>query len=948
MKQSQIRITKIASCVALLGALLAVLPMQAQTDPVDAAAKEAAIRQATLTTLDETLKRGAALEREGNLADAALIYEEALKLIHRLGGSGVEAQKKATMAGLSRSRLAIARKHFEHNEFADADKEVDKLLKYDPQNSQAKEFKAYNADVAAKTKPLMPSKETLAKIPKVKAEKDDVSVMVQDAKLLYELRKLDEAEAKLREAIKRDPANTPAYYYMKLIEEARYGDYARKRDFEQSSRIVDVERAWEIPTKRDALQVPNPYVRTNIAQTTPKDRQRILQKLDRIVIKELFFDGLPLSEVVRFLREESEKQDPDKLGINFIINSNLDDQPSNRGGGVGPGGAPLLDPLGAPALPVAPAPVAGDAVDLDTMLIKINPPLRGLTMAQALQAITEVATPISGKGLQFSVNEYAVVFRQRVADPPQLFTRRFKIDPNTFLAGLEGVSSLSTTTIGGTGGGGGGGNRGGGGGGGNNGGNGGQGGNADPSAIPRVAVAGGTGGQNGGVGGGGAVGGAGGAGGGLGGAGGQTGGGGITGVTRQVLTAQIQDLARQFFAAAGVNLSSNAAGGAATQIFFNDRAGVLLVRASLQDLEIIQQAIEVLNVTPPQVQIEAKFAEVSQNDKRGLGFDWWLGPTLMGGGNIVGTAGTQPSLSGIPSAANPAGTFPGNVAAGTATAPLTSDGLLTSGLRNTVGQSGSLPTLGSFTGILTDPQFKAVIRALDQRDGVDLLAAPRVTTVSGRQAQIAVTDNITLVSDAQVGNTSGGGGGNVLGNNAQGAVAANVNYSTTQFPTGPALDVLPTVSSDGYTIQMTVIPSITEFIGYDDPGGFVPQAQSVGGATVGVPITARLPLPRTRNRVVVTSTIVWDGQTMVLGGLISEDVRNQIDKVPVLGDMPLLGKLFRSESKATSKKNLIIFVTPTILDPSGNRVNSEEELPFTKNAVPPQPAWTVRDRNYPY
>jgi general secretion pathway protein D len=159
---------------------------------------------------------------------------------------------------------------------------------------------------------------------------------------------------------------------------------------------------------------------------------------------------------------------------------------------------------------------------------------------------------------------------------------------------------------------------------------------------------------------------------------------------------------------------------------------------------------------------------------------------------------------------------------------------------------------------------------------------------------------------------------------------------------------LPTVSADGYTIQMTVIPSITEFIGYDDPGGFVPQAQSVGGSTVGVPITARLPLPRTRNRVVVTSTIVWDGQTMVLGGLIAEDVRNIKDKVPVLGDLPLLGKLFRSESKSTSKKNLIIFVTPTILDPAGNRVNREEEMPFARNSVPPQPAWTVRDRNYPY
>lgn len=98
-----------------------------------------------------------------------------------------------------------------------------------------------------------------------KGVKQDVSVMVQDAKLLYELRKTDEAEAKLKEVIKKDPSNQAAYYYMNLVEEARYGDAARKRDFEQRSRIVDVERAWEIPVKREASPTPNPYVRTNQA-----------------------------------------------------------------------------------------------------------------------------------------------------------------------------------------------------------------------------------------------------------------------------------------------------------------------------------------------------------------------------------------------------------------------------------------------------------------------------------------------------------------------------------------------------------------------------------------------------------------------------------------------------------------------------------------------------------
>jgi len=77
---------------------------------------------------------------------------------------------------------------------------------------------------------------------------------------------------------------------------------------------------------------------------------------------------------------------------------------------------------------------------------------------------------------------------------------------------------------------------------------------------------------------------------------------------------------------------------------------------------------------------------------------------------------------------------------------------------------------------------------------------------------------------------------------------------------------------------------------------------------------------------------------VVLGGLISEDVRKTKDKVPVLGDIPLLGKLFTSESNFAKKKNLVIFVTPTIIDPSGNRIHSPDRLPYDPNVVPIQKA----------
>jgi type II secretory pathway component GspD/PulD (secretin) len=163
------------------------------------------------------------------------------------------------------------------------------------------------------------------------------------------------------------------------------------------------------------------------------------------------------------------------------------------------------------------------------------------------------------------------------------------------------------------------------------------------------------------------------------------------------------------------------------------------------------------------------------------------------------------------------------------------------------------------------------------------------------------------------------------------------------FELGPILDVVPYISADGYTVQMTLIPTIKEFVGYDTESGklFQTQAQSVGGA-VGNPLIQEQPLPIFRLRQIVTSAVVWDGQTIVLGGLISDNVSKTKDKVPVLGDLPMFGRLFRSEASSSQKKNLVIFVTPTIIDPAGNRVHSEEELPFAQNAIPPQPPKPVQ------
>jgi Flp pilus assembly secretin CpaC len=156
---------------------------------------------------------------------------------------------------------------------------------------------------------------------------------------------------------------------------------------------------------------------------------------------------------------------------------------------------------------------------------------------------------------------------------------------------------------------------------------------------------------------------------------------------------------------------------------------------------------------------------------------------------------------------------------------------------------------------------------------------------------------------------------------------------TQPYELGPVLDVVPYVLADGCTIKLDMIPSIREFVGYD-PQPNIPLPTTLN--TVLVPMV----LPRFRIRQVVTSVHVWDGQTVILGGLIAEDSIKTKDKVPMLGDLPLVGRLFRSESNNTRKKNLLIFVSPTIIDPAGNRTHNDEDLPFAAQGVPPQPNLT--------
>ena len=143
-------------------------------------------------------------------------------------------------------------------------------------------------------------------------------------------------------------------------------------------------------------------------------------------------------------------------------------------------------------------------------------------------------------------------------------------------------------------------------------------------------------------------------------------------------------------------------------------------------------------------------------------------------------------------------------------------------------------------------------------------------------------------------------------------------------PVGVTLEVDPVVGPDGFTLELNIAPEVTEFEGFVNYGSPISTGavDALGAPTTVVLTENRIEQPVFSTRKLTTSVTIWDGQTVAIGGLIREDVQNVQDKVPLFGDMPLIGRFFRTNSEQHFKKNLMIFVTGRLIDPAGQPVNS--------------------------
>lgn len=375
----------------------------------------------------------------------------------------------------------------------------------------------------------------------------------------------------------------------------------------------------------------------------------------------------------------------------------------------------------------------------------------------------------------------------------------------------------------------------------------------------------------------------------------------------------------------------------------------LIVKNTLSNLESVDALVEAsIAERPTQVEIETKFLEVTQNNLNELGFDWLLGQfSLAGGSGIYGGGGTEGFGRTISNPSypltNPATGLPIGASSGTS-GPITAgnrggaggtfgtaiqvnavDALLLGG----AGVSGAAPGVLSVAGVFTNPQFQVVLRALSQKKGIDLVSAPKVTTKSGMNAKIEIVREFIYPTEFDPPQLSQNQGTTFS------PVVPNTPTSWETKNTGITLEVVPTVGPDLYTIDLQLVPRVIDFDGFinygspifatvqygmDDPsiGAIGPDILLPSFTFQATPNTINQPVFSTRE--VETTVSVYDGETVVMGGLIREDVQKVQDKVPILGDIPLAGRLFRSNVDQHVKRNLIMFVTASLMDPAGQPI----------------------------
>ncbi len=334
---------------------------------------------------------------------------------------------------------------------------------------------------------------------------------------------------------------------------------------------------------------------------------------------------------------------------------------------------------------------------------------------------------------------------------------------------------------------------------------------------------------------------------------------------------------RTYFAESGIPFEDG------SSIAYDARANKLTVVNTPENIRQLEFAIRDMDMQDPLILIESKMVEIKMNDLEELGFDWTLSHG-NGEGDHWNFTFTSPSIG---------------------------SGFSDNTLVNNLNLIPNFGPGGSWSLFLT-------INAVDRTDRSEILSTPKVVTVSGRQAQVQMVRQMYFPerwTEPEISTSCG----------------SSVSFEPSYPEFGPARDigtsltVTPTLQPNNYTIRLELNPTVTDLTGWSDYS----YNYVIGEFSSGEEYPMTLKMPEISNREVQTTIKVYDGQTVVIGGILSDTHGQLSDRWPIYADIPLIGRLFTESAAESHKDNLIISVSTRLISGDGIpvRTNSQNGLP---------------------
>ncbi|MCE0521427.1 MAG: hypothetical protein LV480_00775 [Methylacidiphilales bacterium] len=361
------------------------------------------------------------------------------------------------------------------------------------------------------------------------------------------------------------------------------------------------------------------------------------------------------------------------------------------------------------------------------------------------------------------------------------------------------------------------------------------------------------------------------------------------------------DIVRQALIAKGVKFPPGASA------VYTPTTGELTVVNTADQMELLEELVNAGQAPTLMVRIATKFVEINQSDLNDLTVNTAFNPLFnLNGGPVSGTPSFETALPGAL-------------------------GFTPNSIQQLISPTSLQENTLVVRGFLNSTQYNIVITALAQKQSFDLLSDPAVITKSGEQGVLEAVrvfpypisfDPPSLISQS----TGSGTGGVVVIPITPPVVIATTPTDFKRRNVGDRLVIKPQVTADNKTIDLSLFPEVTEFEGFINYGSaiFVANPPDTGAPATSLlsPNTMNQPVFNTRR--INTKVFVHDGSTVVLGGLIQDNIQNINDKVPLLGDLPLVGRMFQSKAIENTKKDLLIFVTANIYRNDGELLNPPE------------------------